>query len=102
MESIVYAHEFARYGPKTYICIATSNSRNTNYDYTIMKRKDGHLQRLVNVPLEVMTIMLIRIERAIDLFEQKRVRLAQMPFGPSVGKYNELFRSTVYSNASKL
>ena len=61
MESIVYAHEFVRYGQKSYILIATKNSRNTNYNYTIMKRKDGHLQSLVNVPLEVMTIMLIRL-----------------------------------------
>ena len=102
MEPLIYAHEFARYGLKSYLLIATSNARNTNYDYTIMKRKDGHLRSSVTVPFEVMTIMLTRIDRAIDLLDQEREWLTQMSFGPSVGKYYQLFCTTVYLNASQL
>ena len=66
MASIVYAHEFARYGLKSYILIATWDSLNKCNAYTNNKLKDGHLRRSVTVPFEVMTVMLNRINHAMD------------------------------------
>ena len=66
MESIVYVHEFARYGLKSYILIATWDSLNKCYAFTINKLKDGNLRCSVTVPFEVMTLMLNRINHAME------------------------------------
>ena len=96
--SLLYSKEFARSGIKSYILIATSDMRNENYEYTIMKQKDGHLQRLIIVTFEVMTVMLNCIDKAIDVMDEKREWLSQMAIGPLVGKYYALFCITIYVN----
>ena len=53
MESLIYANEFARYGFKPYMLIATRDVWNENYEYSIIKRKDGHMVRCVHVPFDV-------------------------------------------------
>ena len=98
MESIVYANEFASCGRNSNLLIATKDVRNENYEYSIIKRKDGHLRRCVHIALDVMTVILNRISHSIDCLDLERDWLSRMAFGPLVGKYYNLFCITVYAN----
>ena len=100
MGSLVYTKEFARYGLKSYILTATYDMQNECYAYTINKLKDGHLRRSVTVPLEVMTVMLNRINHAMDSLRQQRAWLSRMALDPLAGKFNELFCIPVYAHGA--
>ena len=100
MESIVYVYEFARYGLKSYILIATWDSLNKCYAFTINKLKDGHLRRSVTVPFEVMTVMLNRINHVMDSLRQHRAWLSRMALDPLAGKFYELFCIPVYAHGA--
>ena len=98
MESLVYANEFASYGRNSYLLIATRDVRNENYEYSIIKRKDGHLRRCVHISFDVMTVILNRISHAIDCLAVELEWLTRMAFGPLAGKYYNLFCITFYAN----
>ena len=98
MEPLIYAHEFARYGLKSYMLITTRDVRNENFEYLILKKKDGQVQRCVHVPFEVMTVMLNLIEKAIDILDKEREWLSRMAFGLFAEKFYKLFCIRVYAN----
>ena len=98
MESLIYAHDFARYGLKSYMLIATRDVLNENNEYSIIKRKNGHMRRCVHVPFEVMTVMLNLIEKAIYILDQECEWLSVLAFGQFAGNFYKLFFIPVYAN----
>ena len=101
MGSLVYTKEFTRYGLKSYILTVTYDMHNECYDYTIIKRKDGHLQRSVTVPFEVMIVMLNRINHAMESLRQEREWISRMALDSLSGKFYELFTITIYTHGAR-
>ena len=101
MGSLVYTKEFARYGLKSYILTATYDMQNKCYDYTIIKRKDGHLRRSVTVPFEVMIVMLNHIKHTMESLRHKREWISRMALDSLSGKFYELFCITIYVHGAR-
>ena len=101
MGSRVYIKEFPIYGLKSCILTETYDMQNKCYDYTIIKRKGGHLRRLVTVPFEVMIVMLNRIKHAMESLRHEREWISRMALNSLSGKFYQLFCITIYVHGAR-